>query len=74
MVERDRIVSAGAVRRSPRNETLCLETQGREVMAKLVHDVVAEAMRLDLHGTPPGRIEEANGAPLVRSRSKVRNG
>jgi hypothetical protein len=43
-------------------------------MAKLVHDVVAEAMRLDLHGAPRGRIEEANGASLGRSRNKVRNG
>ena len=55
--------------------SLCLETQSREVMAKLVHDVVAEAMRLGLHGgAPPERVENANGARFGRSLTKVRNG
>lgn len=54
---------------------LCLETQGREVMARLVHDVVAEAMRLDLHGAPPpDGVTRANGAPFGRTRTKVQNG
>ena len=53
---------------------LCAETQGREVMAKLVHDVVAEAMRLDLYDAPPSeRVSQANGARFGR-RNKVRNG
>ena len=55
--------------------TLCLETQGREVMARLVHDVVAEAMRLDLYGAAPaGSFEKANGARFEPARTKVRNG
>ncbi len=69
--------SAGALGQSARrhDRTLCLETQGREVMATLVHEVVAEAMRLDLHRAPqPERVEKANGRRLGRGRNKVRNG
>jgi hypothetical protein len=52
---------------------LCLETQGREMMARLVNDVVAEAMRLDLYrAAQPGRVEKANGARF--GRGKDRNG
>jgi hypothetical protein len=42
-------------------------------MAVLVNDVVAEAMRLDLHGEPAASVEDANGAPFERSRDKVRD-
>ena len=69
--------SAGALGQPARghDRSLCLETQGREVMAKLVNDVVAEAMRLDLYGAPlPGRITKANGARFGCPRTKVRNG
>ena len=53
---------------------LCAETQGREVMAKLVHDVLADAMRLDLYGAPPSeQLTKANGARFGR-RNKARNG
>jgi hypothetical protein len=45
---------------------LCLETQSRQIMAVLVHDVVAEAMRLGLHDQPAKRIVTVNGAPLRR--------
>ena len=59
----------------PPSGALCRETQSREVMAKLVHDVVAEAMRLGLHGgAPPERVENANGARFGRPLTKVRNG
>ena len=54
---------------------LCVETQSREIMAVLVHDVVADAMRLGLHGAaPPERVEKANGARFGRPLTKVRNG
>jgi hypothetical protein len=56
-----------------RSGSLCLETQGRDVMAKLVHDVVAEAMRLDLYGAPK-HVEKVNGERFRRSRNKVRHG
>jgi hypothetical protein len=42
-------------------------------MAKLVHDVVAEAMRLDLYGAPK-QVEKVNGARFGYSRKKVRHG
>ena len=58
----------------PAGGALCLETQGREVMAKLVHDVVAEAMRLDIYGAPPpGRVMEANGSRFGRDRDRKRS-
>jgi hypothetical protein len=63
-----------AHRSAQKTTGLCLETQGREVMARLVNDVVAEAMRLDLHGAPAERIEKANGARLARRAGGNRNG
>jgi hypothetical protein len=42
-------------------------------MSELVHDVVAEAFRLNLHGAPAGRVEKANGAP-VKTRGQDENG
>jgi hypothetical protein len=57
-----------------RSKTLCLETQGREVMARLVNDVVTEAMGLDLHGAPAERVEKANGARLGKRARGNRNG
>lgn len=32
------------------SRALCVETQGRDIMAVLVNEIVAEAMRLDLRG------------------------
>ncbi len=52
---------------------LCLETQSREIMAILVHDVVADAMRLGLYDKPAERVEIANGAPVGGARQD-RNG
>jgi hypothetical protein len=43
-------------------------------MAQLVHDVVAEAMRLDLHGAPAERVEKANGARFPKRAGGNRNG
>ena len=73
------MVARGSVSRLERrnanpSEGLCLETQGREMMARLVHDVVADAMRLNLHGAPRGGLEKANGKRLGRARNKVPNG
>jgi hypothetical protein len=51
-----------------------VETQGREVMARLVNDVVTEAMRLDLHGVPAERVEKANGARFGARAGGNRNG
>jgi hypothetical protein len=54
---------------------LSLEAQGREVMAKLVHDVVAEAMRLDLYGPGPlARVDKVNGEHFGRAKTKARHG
>ena len=53
--------------------SLCIETQSRHIMSVLVHDVVAEAFRLNLYGAPAERVEKANGAP-VKAREQVKNG
>ena len=58
----------------PRPMSLCVETQGREIMAVLVNDVVADAMRLDLHGDPAAGVEKTNGTRLERGRDRIRNG
>ena len=42
-------------------------------MAVLVHDVVTEAMTLNLHGGPAEAIVNANGTALTRGRNKVRH-
>ena len=51
----------------------CIETRSRELMSKLVHDVTAEAFRLNLYGAPAGHVEKANGAP-IQAREQVKNG
>jgi hypothetical protein len=55
-------------------DSACVENQGREVMAQLVHDLISEAMRLDLHGAPAERVEKANGAQFGAGASRNRNG
>ncbi len=57
----------------PSAEPLCVETQSREIMSVLVHDVVAEAFRLNLYGARAERVEKANGAHLS-VREQVKNG
>ena len=52
---------------------LSLENRSRHVMSELVHDVVAEAFRLNLHGAPDESVEKANGAPL-QTRGQGENG
>ena len=66
---------AGAARSSsvPR-DTLCLETQSREIMASLVNDVVADALRLGLYDKPGERVVKANGAQTARKRDAIRHG
>ena len=66
---------AGAARSSsaPR-DTLCVETQSREIMAVLVNDVVADALRLGLHDEPAERVAKANGARAGNGRNRAKNG
>ncbi len=45
-------------------EPLCIETQGRNIMSGLVHDVTADAFRLDLYGAPAGSVPRANGTAV----------
>jgi hypothetical protein len=61
------------LRRAHGSDCSCVETQSREIMAMLVHDVVAEAMRLGLNG-PAEPAAKANGAPVRRRTNRVRNG
>ena len=56
----ERISHARALRRQG---TLCVETQGRDIVAGIVHHEVNEAMRLGLHDTPAGD-ETKNRAPV----------
>jgi hypothetical protein len=49
---------------SARLGTLCRETRSREIMAVLVNDVVADALRLGLYDTPEDQIVKAKGAPF----------
>jgi hypothetical protein len=62
------LVARSRQKRRPRRMAeaagLCVETQGREIMAVLVHDVVAEAMTLNLYGKPAECVDAANGAPV----------
>ena len=53
---------------------LCVETQSREIMAMLVHDVVAEAMRLGLNGGPAEPAPKAIGSRRRRRTDRMRNG
>lgn len=73
MFEKGRTSAGGVGRSDSRASPLCLETQGREVMAKLVHDVVAEAMRLNLYGAPK-RMENTNGVRFGRGWEKIQYG
>ena len=52
---------------------LSVENRSRYVMSKLVHDVVADAFHLNLHGAPAERVEKANGARL-QTRGMGENG
>jgi len=56
----------GGVQRLRPRSALCVETQGRDIMARIVQDEVAEAMRLGLYDRPAKRVEKANGAPRRR--------
>ena len=60
--------------RSTGRHGLCLETQSREIMAVLVHDVVADAMRLGLHDETPAPLVKANGANADGRRYRNQNG
>ena len=72
---------AGQARIKPRQgpvrgsapDGLSLENRSRHVMSELVHDVVAEAFRLNLYGAPTQRVENANGAPQ-KTRGQGENG
>ena len=55
------------------SEALSVENRSRFVMSKLVHDVVAEAFRLNLHGATGERVEKANGVRL-ETRGQGENG
>ena len=63
---------AGAARSS--RDSLCLETQSREIMASLVNDVVADALRLGLYDKPAERVAEPKGARLGDRRNRTRHG
>ena len=45
-----------------RRGTLCVETQGRDIVAGIVHHEVNEAIRLGLHDTPAVAAVTMNGA------------
>jgi hypothetical protein len=49
---------------------LCRETQSREIMAVLVNQVVADALRLGLYDKPAERVVKAHEAPLRRTGTK----
>ncbi len=57
-----------------RSGGLCLETQSREIMAVLVHDVVADAMHLGLYDAAPAPVVKANGAHREGRRHRNQNG
>ena len=59
----DGIARNSDARAQRRRGTLCVETQGRDIVAGIVHDEVNEAMRLRLHDTPPVAPGTMNGAP-----------
>ena len=50
---------------------LCVETQGREIMATLVNEVVADAMHLGLHDAPAA--DETKPPRPARARDRVRH-
>ena len=59
-------VSRGPKNGSPQR-VLSPEVQSRDVMAQLVHDVVADAFRLGLHDGPKD-VVEANGVRVGRKQ------
>ena len=61
----DGIARNSGARAQRRRGTLCVETQGRDIIAAIMHHEVNEAMRLGLHDTPASG-ETKNGAPPRR--------
>ena len=57
----DGIARNSGARAQRRRGTLCVETQGRDIVAGIVHHEVNEAMRLGLHDGP---VPRTNGAPV----------
>jgi len=51
----------------------CVETQSREIMARLVHDVLADAMRLGLHDKMDDE-QTVSGGPHHPGRDGAQNG
>jgi hypothetical protein len=66
----DRIARNSDARAQRRRGTLCVETQGRDIVARIVHDEVNEAMRLGLHDAPAAGITTMNGAPVRPRRDR----
>ena len=60
----DGIARNSGARAQRRRGTLCVETQGRDIVAGIVHHEVNEAMRLGLHDAPAAGAESTNGAPV----------
>ena len=60
----DGIAPSNGARAQRRPGTLCVETQGRDIVAGIVHHEVNEAMRLGLHDASGGGAETTNGAPM----------
>jgi hypothetical protein len=70
----DGIAQNRDARAQRRRGTLCVETQGRDIVAGIVHHEVNEAMRLGLHDTPAVAPDTMNGAPVRRRTNRIRNG
>ena len=57
---------------------LCLETKGREILARLVHGEIDAAMRIGLfdrvegQGTPGGLLDRANDSTAGRAKAPAR--
>ena len=69
----DGIARNSGARAQRRRGTLCVETQGRDIVAGIVHHEVNEAMRLGLHDTPAGD-ETKNGAAVRPRTDRIGNG
>ena len=65
-----------AVRPATPGAALCVETQSRAIMAVLVHDVVADAMRLGLHDAASEPLNNVDGVRLQPARrpDRIANG
>ena len=50
-----------------RRRGLCVETQGRDILAGMVHDEVDRAMRIGLYDEP-GPLDGKDAAPGARTR------